>query len=459
MLRSILEVSELLRQRKVSPVELTRQCLAQIEQLNPPLNAFITVTADAALVQARDAENEILNGRWRGPLHGVPLALKDLIDTAGMRTTAASAIFKDRIPTQDAEVVARLKNAGALLLGKQNLHEFAYGGSSVISFYGAVHNAWNPACITGGSSGGSATGVAAGLCYGAIGTDTSGSIRQPAALCGVVGLKPTYGRVSAHGVIPLAPSLDHVGPIARTVADTALILQAIAGHDPKDKTSANVPVSNYVAEMNRTPQSFKIGIPRKFFYEDLDSEVAAAVERALDELRKAGAHVSVIEIEIPTDRSLQTAESYAYHAEFVRRSPELYQPETLRRIRKGEEVTPSEIEQSCQDLNKRRAEIGHVFEKLDVLITPTTPIPAPDLAELQQDPDLLRPRELLLLRNTHPVDVWGLPAISVPCGFTTSGLPVGLQIIGPHWGESKVLQIALAYEQATTWHKRMPPVG
>jgi len=459
LLRSILEVSELLRQRKVSPVELTRQCLAQIEQLNPPLNAFITVTADAALVQARDAENEILNGRWRGPLHGVPLALKDLIDTAGMRTTAASAIFKDRIPTQDAEVVARLKNAGALLLGKQNLHEFAYGGSSVISFYGAVHNAWNPACITGGSSGGSATGVAAGLCYGAIGTDTSGSIRQPAALCGVVGLKPTYGRVSAHGVIPLAPSLDHVGPIARTVADTALILQAIAGHDPKDKTSANVPVSNYVAEMNRTPQSFKIGIPRKFFYEDLDSEVAAAVERALDELRKAGAHVSVIEIEIPTDRSLQTAESYAYHAEFVRRSPELYQPETLRRIRKGEEVTPSEIEQSCQDLNKRRAEIGHVFEKLDVLITPTTPIPAPDLAELQQDPDLLRPRELLLLRNTHPVDVWGLPAISVPCGFTTSGLPVGLQIIGPHWGESKVLQIALAYEQATTWHKRMPPVG
>ena len=459
MLKSILEVSELLRQRKISPLELTRQCLAQIEKLNPTLNAFITVTADAALAQACNAEAEILNGGWRGPLHGVPLALKDLIDTAGVRTTAASAVFKDRIPTQDAEVVTRLKNAGAVLLGKQNLHEFAYGGSSVVSYYGAPHNAWNPAYITGGSSGGSATAVAAGLCYGAIGTDTSGSIREPAALCGVVGLKPTYGRVSADGVVPLAPSLDHVGPIARTVADTALMLQAIAGYDPKDKTSANVAVPKYFAEMNHPPQSFKIGIPRKFFYEDLDSEVATAVERALDALRKAGAHISEIEIDIPTDRSLQTAESYAYHAEYVRRSPELYQPETLRRIRKGEDITATEVEQSRRDLNKRRAEIGRVFENLDVLITPTTPIPAPALAELQQDPDLLRPRELLLLRNTHPVDVWGLPAISVPCGFTASGLPIGLQIIGPHWGEGKVLQLALAYEQTSHWYEREPALA
>jgi len=459
LLKPILETSHLLRQRKISPVELTRQCLAQIEKLNPTLNAFITITDDAALAQARDAEREIMNGRWRGPLHGVPLALKDLIDTAGVRTTAASAVFKDRIPTEDAEVVTRLKHAGAVLLGKQSLHEFAYGGSSVISYYGAVHNAWNPAYIAGGSSGGSATSVAAGLCYGAIGTDTSGSIREPAALCGVVGLKPTYGRVSAHGVIPLAPSLDHVGPIARSVTDVALMLQAIAGHDPRDKTSVNVPVSDYVTEITRSPQSFKIGIPRKFFYEDLDPEIASAVEQALDVLRAIGGQISETEIDIPTDRSLQTSESYAYHAGFVQRSPELYQPETLRRIRRGEEVTTAEVAQSRLDLQQRREKIAGIFASFDVLVTPTTAVPAPVLADLQQDPDQLRPRELLLLRNTHPVDVWGLPAISVPCGFTASGLPIGLQIIGPHWGESKVLQLARVYEESTTWHKLVPALA
>ena len=231
MLTSIVETGELLRKGKLSPVELTKNCLAQIEKLNPTLNAFVTVTAELALTQARAAEAEILSGHWRGPLHGIPLALKDLIDTAGIRTTAASALFKDRVPTDDAEVVRRLKEAGAVLLGKQNLHEFAYGGSSMISYYGEVHNPWDPARIAGGSSGGSAASVAAGLGYGAIGTDTAGSVREPAALCGVVGLKPTYGRVSVRGVIPLSLSLDHIGPIARTVSDAAVMLQVIAGHD------------------------------------------------------------------------------------------------------------------------------------------------------------------------------------------------------------------------------------
>src|SRR5579863_7535595 len=203
MLTSIVETGESLRKREVSPVELTKYCLAQIEKLNPILNAFITVTAESALTQARAAEAEILRGNWRGPLHGIPLALKDLIDTAGIRTTAASAVFKDRIPAEDAEVLRRLKNAGAVLLGKNNLHEFAYGGSSMISYYGEVRNPWNPAHIAGGSSGGSAAAVAAGLCYGAIGTDTAGSVREPAALCGIVGLKPTYGRVSVRGIVPL----------------------------------------------------------------------------------------------------------------------------------------------------------------------------------------------------------------------------------------------------------------
>lgn len=456
MRTTILELSQRLRKGDISPVELTEDCLARIEKLNPTLNGFITVTAESALLQARQAEAEIQRGNWRSPLHGVPLGLKDLIDTAGVRTTAASAIFQGRIPAEDADIVRRLKDAGAVLLGKQNLHEFAYGGSSVISFFGEVRNAWNPAYIPGGSSGGSASAVAAGLCHGAIGTDTAGSIREPAALCGVVGLKPTYGRVSTRGVIPLSWSLDHVGPIASSVADAGVLLQAIAGYDPQDANCANLAVDDYVANLDRGARGIRIGIPRKFFYEDLDPEVSSAVEEALGVLRSLGAEIYEMELAVPTDRTLQAAESYAYHAEFVARSPELYQPETLHRIRTGEKISPAEVEEHRRELKRMRSEISLVFKDIDVLMTPTTPIVAPALAELKQNPDLLRPRELTLLRNTRPFNVWGLPAISVPCGFTSSGLPIGLQIAGPHWSESRVLQVAYAYEQATAWHKREP---
>ena len=456
MLKSIVETGELLRKGQLSPVELTKNCLAQIEKLNPTLNAFITVTAELALTQARAAEVEILSGHWRGPLHGIPLALKDLIDTADIRTTAASALFKDRVPAEDAEVVRRLKEAGAVLLGKQNLHEFAYGGSSMISYYGEVHNPWDPARIAGGSSGGSAASVAAGLGYGAIGTDTAGSVREPAALCGVVGLKPTYGRVSVRGVIPLSLSLDHIGPIARTVSDSAVMLQVIAGHDANDAHSTDVPVPDYVAELRDGVKQLRIGVPRKFFYEDLDPEIASAVEQAIGVLRTLGCDLSEIEIDVPTDRTLQTAESYAYHAKFASRTPKLYQPETLRRIRRGEDISAAEVEQRRRELKQIRSEIHKVFDGVEVLVTPTTPVPAAAINELKQDPELLRPHELLLLRNTRPVNVWGLPAISVPCGFTTAGLPIGLQIIGPQWREDIVLQLAYAYEQATDWHKRSP---
>jgi aspartyl-tRNA(Asn)/glutamyl-tRNA(Gln) amidotransferase subunit A len=458
VLTSIVETGELLRDHELSPVELTKDCLAQIEKLNPTLNAFITVTAELALEQAHAAEAEILRGHWRGPLHGIPLAMKDLIDTAGIHTTAASALFKDRIPAEDAEVVRRLKDSGAVLLGKQNLHECAYGGSSMISYYGEVHNPWDAACIAGGSSGGSAASVAAGLGYGAIGTDTAGSVREPAALCGIVGLKPTYGRVSVRGVIPLSLSLDHIGPIARTVSDAAVMLQAIAGYDAKDANSTNMPVGDYLAAIRDGSRPVKIGVPRKFFYEDLDPQVASAVEQALGVLGAISGDLREIEVDVPTDRTLQTAEAYAYHAEFVSRSPELYQPETLRRIRRGEDISGAEFEQRRRELAQIRSEIHHVFEDVDVLVTPTTPVPAPAIDELKQNPDLLRPRELLLLRNTRPVNVWGLPAISVPCGFTTTGLPIGLQIIGPHWREDRVLQLAHAYEQATAWHKRQPRI-
>ncbi len=445
---SILELGKLLRQGNISPVNLTTDCLARIEKLNPTLNAFITVTADSALAEARRAENEIRKGAWRGPLHGIPLALKDLVDTAGVRTTAASALFKDRIPTQDSEVVRLLKSAGAVLLGKQNLHEFAYGGSSMVSFYGAVRNAWNPDHIAGGSSGGSATSVAAGLCYGAIGTDTAGSVREPAALCGVVGLMPTYGRVSADGIIPLSPSLDHVGPLARSVSDAAVILEAISdGND-------TLPAAE-TTELNR----LRIGIPRKFFYEELDSEVESAVEEGIRLLRGVVAEVRESDIEVPTDRTLQTGEAYAYHAEFVSKNADLYQPETLRRILVGKATKAAEIQRLRRELEQTRLEIRAAFENVDVLVTPTTPIPAPTIAELAEKPGLLRPREMVLLRNTRPINVWGLPAISIPCGFTTQGLPIGMQIIGPHWGESLVLRLALAFEQATDWHKRRPSIS
>ncbi|HTA25409.1 MAG TPA: amidase [Terriglobales bacterium] len=456
MLTSILEISRRLRNRELSPVDLARKCLAQIEKLNPALNAFITVTAESAMQQARQAESEILRGEDRGPLHGIPLGLKDIIDTAGTRTTAASALFKDRVPTQDAEVVQRLRSAGAVFLGKQNLHEFAYGGSSMISYYGEVHNPWNPALIAGGSSGGSAAAVAAGLGFGAIGTDTAGSVREPAAQCGAVGFKPTFGRVSTRGVIPLSSSLDHVGPIARTVSDVAVLLQTIAGFDPEDKNSADIPVPDYLAALQVETKKLCIGIPRKFFYEDLDSEVAAVVELALAVLKNLGCEIREINLEIPTDRTLQAGESYAIHREFVRKSPELYQPETLRRIRSGQNISEAQVEAARQDLVKARNEIHSVFANLDFIVTPAVPIPAPQLAELKQNPDLLRPRELVLLRNTRPFNVWGLPAISVPCGFTRSGLPIGLQIAGPPWSEAAILQLANTYEQATDWHKHEP---
>lgn len=452
---SILEFAELLRQRKLSPVELTRHYLAQIKRLNPVLNAFITVTAESALAQAREAEAEIMRGEWRGPLHGIPLALKDLIDTAGVRTTAASGLFKDRIPAKDAEVVTRLKAAGAVLLGKQNLHEFAYGGSSMVSYFGEVRNAWDPAYIAGGSSGGSATAVAAGMCLGAIGTDTAGSIREPAALCGVAGLKPTYGKVSARGVIPLSLSLDHVGPIAHTVEDCAAIFEAITDSAASQNTGKNH-ASRLGGDAARLGKNFRVGVLRTFFCEGLDPEIASAFEQALEVLETLGAEVRSLELGVPTDRTLQAAESWAQHADWVRTSPNLYQPETLRRIRSGENISADELYARRQELEQARQTIGRIFENCDLLVTPTTPIPAPTIDELKQSPDLLRPREILLLRNTRPFNVWGLPAMSLPCGFTQKGLPVGLQIAGPHGAERRVLSLAHAYEQATAWHSRQP---
>jgi aspartyl-tRNA(Asn)/glutamyl-tRNA(Gln) amidotransferase subunit A len=451
ILETIVELAPRLRRKEISPVELTRACLDRIEKLNPVLNAFITVTAESALAEAQVAEIEIARGEWRGPLHGIPIALKDLIDTAGTRTTAASALFQDRVPAEDAEVVQRLRRAGAVILGKNNLHEFAYGGSSLVSFFGDVHNPWDTAHIAGGSSGGSAAAVAAGLCYAAIGTDTAGSIREPVALCGCVGIKPTYGRVSARGVIPLSWSLDHVGPLAATVSDAAAVLQAIAGYDALDAGSADVPVADYVSGLRDGTKKLRVGVPRAHFYDELDDEVSAAVKQALAVIGTLVADVRDVKIEVPADRTVQAAESYAYHADHAVRTPELYQPETLRRIRSGENISAAEYIRGRRELDQERRRAHDFFAEVDLLVTPTMPIPAPAIADLRKDPDALRPAELKLLRNTRPFNVWGLPAISVPCGFTKSGLPIGLQIAGAHWREDLVLRLAQAYESAVNF--------
>ena len=399
---TILELSDLIRRRSISPVELTRECVARIEKLNPTLNVFVTITAESAMVQARAAEEEIQQGKWRGPLHGIPIGLKDVIDTAGILTTAASALFKDRVPAEDAEIVRRLKVAGAVLIGKQNLHEFAYGASSVISYFGEVRNPWDVSRIAGGSSGGSAAAVAARLGYGAIGTDTAGSVRLPAAFCGVVGLKPTYGRVSTRCVIPLSWSLDHVGTIGATVSDAAILLQAIAGYDPKDTICADVPVTDYVAALRENPKPLRVGMPRSFFFEDLDPEIAAGVNQALSVIQKLTGNVREITLPVSTDRTLQNAESHAYHAEFVAETPELYQPETLRRIRTGVSVSVTDYIHCRRELDESRRTISAVFDNVDLFVTPTTPIPPPTIAELEDNPAVLRPRFPLEQLRSRP---------------------------------------------------------
>jgi Asp-tRNA(Asn)/Glu-tRNA(Gln) amidotransferase A subunit family amidase len=349
-----------------------------------------------------------------------------MIDTAGVRTTAASALYRDRIPDQDAEVVRRLREAGAVILGKNNLHEFTYGGSSLVSHFGEVRNPWDCERIAGGSSGGSAAAVAAGLAYAAIATDTSGSIREPAALCGCVGLKPTYGRVPSQGVIPLSASLDHVGPQALTVEDATIILQVIAGYDAADVTSADVPVADYASALREDTKSMRLGIPRQYFFEDLDWEVASAVEKALGVIRALVADTREVKLEVPTDRSLQAAEAFAFHAENVAKSPELYEADTLRRLRTGEKVTAAEYIRRRHELDEMRRGIDRAFADVDVVVTPTVPMPAPASADLKANAEVLRQAELKLLHNTRrPFNVWGLPAISVPCGLTQSGLPIG----------------------------------
>ena len=452
---SIAQASRMIRSRDLSPVELVRAYLERIAGLDRRLNAFITVTDERALTRAQELETELADGNWRGPLHGIPIALKDNIDTAGVLTTAASAVFENRTPDQDAEVVTRLKEAGAIVLGKLNMHEFAYGGSSTITHFGPVHNPWDLDRISGGSSGGSGAAVAARLCAGALGTDTGGSIRIPAAYCGIVGLKPTYGLASIRGIIPLSVSLDHVGPMCRTVADAALMLQVLAGYDSRDIASISAGIPDYSSAMQRRTSQLRLGVPRALFYEDVDSEVLDTLERALDLLSEFTATTQEVELPPRPQVSPAIVEAYAYHSDYLHDKRDLYDPVTLERILRGADVPATDYVALLYQLNLSRKAMDGVFEEVDLLITPTmAQLPVAIETALESFAEI-RPT---LIRNTSPFNFYGIPTISIPCGFSHEGLPIGLQISGRALGELDVLALAHAYEQATDWHDTMPPL-
>ena len=453
---TIEEASRLIRSRSISPIDLVRAYVERIDRLNPRVNAFITVTEELAYDQARERQSELASGRWRGPLHGIPVALKDNIDTAGVLTTAGSGLFADRVPSEDAEVVRRLKEAGAVLLGKLNMHEFAYGATSGVSHYGPVRNPWDLNRIPGGSSGGSAAAVSTRMCAAALGTDTGGSIRQPAAYCGIVGLKPTYGLVSIRGIIPLAPSQDHVGPMCQTVADTALMLQALAGYDPGDLASIRAQLPAYASALYERTSELRLGVPRAVFFEELDEEIQDATDQALEVLSAITAETHDVDLPMTSVRVVPV-EAYEYHAEYLERelSRRLYQPPVLRRLLTGADIAATTYVEGRRELARVSREIETVFSEVDLLITPTSPELPITVEEGQNPPDSLP----VSLRNTAPFDAYGIPTISVPCGFSRQGLPIGIQISGPHLGEPEVLALAHAYEQATEWHNQRAPLA
>lgn len=459
---TIAEAAAQLRRGKLSPVELTQSALSQIEKLNPRLNAFITITAERALRDAKAAERDIRRGKYRGLLHGIPITLKDNIWTKGVRTTAGSKILKNFVPIADAAVAKKLWNAGAVLLGKTNLHEFAYGITTENPHYGATRNPWNTECIPGGSSGGSAAAVATGMGFASVGTDTGGSIRIPSALCGIVGLKPTFGRVSCDGIVPLAATLDHAGPLARNVADIAILLDVIAASEARDVNFYRELRAG--ARVKKRRAKLRLGWPREYFFEHVDEEVKGAAEKAAREFEKMGARVEEvslphIEDSVEPSTQIALAEALEYHESqgyFPARAAD-YGEDVRKRLQMGSAVRAIDYLKAQQSRGRVREDFRAAFERVDAIVAPATPIAAPRLG---QEATLIgRKSESVrgaLVRMNRPANFTGFPAISIPCGFTRSGLPIGMTLHGPEWGEAMLLKIALAYEQATEWHLRHP---
>lgn len=460
------ELSKLIKKKEVSPVEVTTSFLERINQLDGQINAYITVLEDEARQSSQEAERAILSGNYLGPLHGVPIAVKDLFLTKGIRTTAGSKILADFFPKEDATVIQRLKEAGAVIIGKTNLHEFAYGSTTDNPHYGPTRNPWDMERIPGGSSGGSAAAVVASLCSGSLGSDTGGSIREPAALCGIVGIKPTYGRVSRFGVIPLAWSLDHAGPITKDVEDSALILNAIAGRDPRDSASSDVPVPDYTRALGGEVKGLRLGIPKEYFFEEIDDEIGEHVKKAISVLQTLG--VAAEEVSLPYVKYSRTllwilvgAEASSYHEPFFRTRIEEYGRDVRANLEVAQFMLASHYLKAQRVRNILRENLLEVLKKVDVIVCPTTPVPAPKIGE-RDFKIRMGDRETTVTgglgRLTCPFNLSGLPAISLPCGFTSLGLPIGLQIAGRPFDEETVLKVARAYEMNTDWHQRRPSV-
>jgi aspartyl-tRNA(Asn)/glutamyl-tRNA(Gln) amidotransferase subunit A len=452
----IRELGAAFRARQVSPVELAAALLDRIARLDPALHAFVTVTADRALAEAKAAEAALGRGDRR-PLLGIPVGYKDIYATRGIRTTAGSALREHAVPDADATCVARLQDAGCVMLGKLITHEFAWGLQSPGDRFEPARNPWNRDHIPGGSSSGSGAALAAGLCVGALGTDTGGSIRGPASFSGIVGLKPTYGRCSRSGVATLSWTLDHTGPMARTVEDCAYLLHALAGHDPLDPASSRAPVDDYVGGLAGSIRGLRIGVAaRDFFFDGADGEVAAAFEAAMTVLRGLGADVREVAIpsiwDAPSFMVIMASEAFAYHERDLRERPELYGDLLRERLMSGGLYTGAEYVQAMRLRERLRHEMLDVLRTVDLLATPTSPKPAPTFATMW-DPTLGFPRS-----NTPPFNLSGLPALALPCGFSRAGLPLSLQLAGRPFDETTVLRAGHAYERATEWHRRRPPV-
>jgi aspartyl-tRNA(Asn)/glutamyl-tRNA(Gln) amidotransferase subunit A len=450
--RSLVTLSRELKERRLSPVEVVKTLLARIE--TDETNAFITVTAERALEEASLAEREITAGCHNSPLHGVPMALKDLIYTRDVRTTMASDFFAEHVPDRSATVALKLEDAGSVLIGKTNTHEFAYGPTGDRSFFGPTRNPHDTGRVTGGSSGGSGAAVAAGLCYGALGSDTGGSIRIPAALCGVVGMKPTFGRVSKTGVFPLAWSLDHVGPITRTVEDNAMMLNALAGHDPEDLYSLDLASEDFTRDLERGVQAATIGLPSSFYFEHLDGEVEERVNEAVEVFASLGAGIR--EVEVPelwdtlhAQRLVLAAEAYAVHEERLKSDPDRFDDHGLERLLNGENLQAYRYANAQQRKLRSGREFTNVLREVDVLLTPAVPSPAPEIGQRETTIDGYEEAVYsALTRLTGPTNLNGLPSLSIPCGTTTSGLPVGLQLIGRSCDEATLYRFGRAYELA-----------
>jgi aspartyl-tRNA(Asn)/glutamyl-tRNA(Gln) amidotransferase subunit A len=456
---TIRQASRLIKKCELSPVELTRAFLDRIEKVDKKTKSYITLTPDSALKEARAAEAEILKGKYRGPLHGIPLAHKDLYDTKGIRTTAQSKVHEHRVPTEDATTIARLKQAGSVMLGKLAMYEFAMGGPTT-PLLEQPRNPWDLDYTTTGSSSGSGAAVAAGLCMGSLGSDTGGSIRGPATCCGIVGLKPTYGRVSRYGVIPLSWSLDHCGPMTWTVEDTAYMLQAIAGYDPKDPTTSRAPVPDYSRSLREDIKGMVVGIPSHYFFTSkngADTETIAIVKKAVTQLEEMGAKIQ--DVKIPglehvnvSNFVILAAEAFSYHHANFKTQPHNYGDNFLDRVYLGGVFTADDYAQAQRARSRLKREFAKVLQKVDVIASPTASFPPFLFEKFSATTIAVTPS------FTAPYNQTGMPAISIPCGFNKKKMPIGLQIAAKPFDEPTMLRVAYAYQQHAQLYKKRPPI-